>query len=372
MIYTEINRPLYKRDNNGNVRVWQMELGWDSDDIAGHRSHTGIKNGAVVTSEWKMTKPKNVGRSNATTAREQAEAEIAALYVQRLDRGYFEDIANIDNFDKFKPMLAVNYENVSIDFENEVVYTQPKLDGIRCLARKDGLWSRQGKPIVSCPHIVDSLKVFFDKYPGAVLDGELYNHELKDDFNKITSLVRKSKLKDEDYEESARLVEYHIYDCYMDADFGDRYTFLIDMGFQEPVVHVKTRIVNNQETLDSLYGAWIEDGYEGQMVRLNKEYQNKRSKFLLKRKEFITEEFKVISIEEGQGNWSGYIKRFILEMPNGTVCGAGVRGNQDTMKQLFESNDKPDWATVRYFNLTPDGVPRFPVVVDWGKGQRED
>ena len=175
MKYTEMNRPLYKRDNNGNVRVWQMEIGWDSDDVAAHRSHTGIKDGAVVVSEWKMTEAKNVGRSNATNAREQAESEIANLYVQRLDRGYFEDESKIDNFDKFKPMLAVEYNSDKLDF-NQELYAQPKLDGIRCIARKDGLWSRQGKPIVSCPHIEEYLKVFFDKYPNAVIDGELYNH----------------------------------------------------------------------------------------------------------------------------------------------------------------------------------------------------
>lgn len=95
MKYTEMNRPLYKRDNNGNVRVWQMEIGWDSDDVAAHRSHTGIKDGAVVVSEWKMTEAKNVGRSNATNAREQAESEIANLYVQRLDRGYFSHSCGI-------------------------------------------------------------------------------------------------------------------------------------------------------------------------------------------------------------------------------------------------------------------------------------
>lgn len=371
MKYTEMNRPLYKRDNNGNVRVWQMELGWDSDDVAAHRSHTGIKDGAVVVSEWKYTKAKNVGRSNATNAREQAESEIANMYVQRLDSGNFENEADIDSFDKFVPMLAGGYDADKLDF-NQELYAQPKLDGIRCIARKDGLWSRQGKPIVSCPHIEEYLKPFFDKHPGAVIDGELYNHELKDDFNKITSLVRKSKLKEEDFAESERLVQYHIYDCYMDADFDQRIQFLFDQGFEEPVVYVETRQVRDQEELDELYGIAMEAGYEGQMVRLNKEYQNKRSKYLLKRKEFITEEFEVLSVEEGQGNWSGYIKRFILKMPDGTICGAGVRGNQETMKQLFESKVKPDWATVRYFNLTPDGVPRFPVVVDWGQGKRED
>lgn len=376
MNYTEMNRTLYKRDNNRNIRVWSMELGWNNDDVAGHRSHTGIKDGAIVISEWKTTSPKNAGKTNGTNSREQAEAEIAALYIQKLDRGYFDKETDVDGFDKFKPMLAEKYEDITINFDakgrSNEIYSQPKLDGIRCIARKDGLWSRQGKEIVSCPHIEAELKVFFDKYPNAVIDGELYNHQLRDDFNKITSLVRKSKLKPEDYEESARLVQYHIYDCYRDDVFEGRFNFLMTMGFKEPIVYVKTHLIQDQESLDNIYGQYLEDGFEGQMVRINKEYQMKRSKYLLKRKEFITEEFKVIAVEEGQGNWSGHVKRFILEMPNGTTCGAGVRGNQETLHKLFESKETPDWATMRYFNLTPDGVPRFPVVIDWGKGKRED
>jgi hypothetical protein len=59
-------------------------------------------------------------------------------------------------------------------------------------------------------------------------------------------------------------------------------------------------------------------------------------------------------------------------LPNGTQFGAGVRGTQEVMKALFESNDQPNWATLRYFTPTPDGIPRFPVVIDWGLGERED
>jgi DNA ligase-1 len=125
--------------------------------------------------------------------------------------------------------------------------------------------------------------------------------------------------------------------------------------------------------MDQRYGDYLEAGYEGQMIRENAEYeQNKRSKSLIKRKEFLTDEFHVIAVEEGKGNWAGYIKRFILQLPDGREFGAVVRGTQEVMKKLFESNEKPTWATLRYFTPTPDGVPRFPVVVDWGVGQRED
>ena len=85
-----------------------------------------------------------------------------------------------------------------------------------------------------------------------------------------------------------------------------------------------------------------------------------------------TEEFKVVQVIEGQGAWTGYAKRFILALPDGTEFGSGVRGTQAQLKELLESSEKPNWATCRFFELTPDGIPRFPVVVDYGTGERED
>ena len=108
------------------------------------------------------------------------------------------------------------------------------------------------------------------------------------------------------------------------------------------------------------------------MVRNNTPYESKRSKNLLKRKEFITEEFKVVQVIEGQGAWTGYAKRFILALPDGTEFGSGVRGTQAQLKELLENSEKPNWATCRFFELTPDGIPRFPVVVDYGPGERND
>ncbi len=109
------------------------------------------------------------------------------------------------------------------------------------------------------------------------------------------------------------------------------------------------------------------------MIRIEgSEYQKKRSKFLLKRKEFITEEYKVIGVEEGLGNWSGAVKRFKLIDSGGNHFSAGVRGSFNELAQLLECDVYPEWCTLRYFELTPDGIPRFPVVIDWGWGERTD
>ena len=85
-----------------------------------------------------------------------------------------------------KPMLAHKFDNSRVDW-SEPVYIQPKLDGVRCLFTKDGAYSRTGKKFMNVRHIEMSLKSFFDDNPDVVLDGELYNHKLKHDFEKIIS-----------------------------------------------------------------------------------------------------------------------------------------------------------------------------------------
>ena len=144
---------------------------------------------------------------------EQAEKEAQAEWNKKSEKEYFEFINQIDSYDKFKPQLAHDYSKLNPEQKMMLdMISQPKLDGIRCIARKDGLYTRAGKAITTCDHIFLALQPFFDNYPEAILDGELYNHELKEDFNRITSLVRKVKPTQAEAEECAKLVQYHIYD----------------------------------------------------------------------------------------------------------------------------------------------------------------
>ncbi len=365
---------LYKLDSKGKTRVWHCETGTDGTRW-GLRSIAGLEDGKKVTSEWTFVEQKNVGRSNETSLEDQATSEMTSEVQKKKDRGYFTDLKDIDTFDKFKPMLAEKFEDVTVNFAAGNVYSQPKLDGIRCIARADGLWTRSGKEIVAVPHIWESLKPFFDEHPNMILDGELYNHELKDDFNSITSMVRKTKPKPEDLAKSKELVQYHVYDTIVttepNLEFSKRELLRYEAEGSYvrivPTMHVATRA-----GLDSLYEGYLEHGYEGQMVRIDQPYENKRTKNLLKRKEFLTDEFEVIEMLEGQGNWQGCVKHFILPLNSEKNFQAGVRGDMDTLRTLLEKGKKPDWVTLRYFTPTPDGVPRFPVVIDWGFGKRED
>ena len=369
--------PLYKRDSKGKVRIWTMQVGFNNDNEAGIRTISGLVDGQKVTSEWNLTEAKNVGRSNATTAKTQAEFEAQAEWTKNVDKEYFVDVNAIDSYTAFKPMLAHDFTKTPVTSG----ITQPKLDGIRMVVNTRGLYSRSNKEIVAVPHIAEALADFIKDHPTVTLDGELYNHELKDNFQKITSLVRKTvNLGANELAESKELVQYHIYDMFDSANpdmtFMQRYNWIqknVHLVNKKAVgIHlVPVAICETSEEIDVMYGEYTQAGYEGQMIRQDAVYENKRSKGLLKRKEFITEEYEVVEVHEGQGNWAGYAKRLTLKMPNGTTFSSGIRGSQAKLKELLE-NPNIDWATCRYFELSNDGVPRFPVTIDYGTGVRND
>lgn len=342
---------IYKLDSSGKLREW-----WVEGKDRAYRTISGLEGGQAVASEWTTVTGKS-GRSDIV----QTEQEIQSEYTKKLSREYTRDrdkaLSGVKNF--FKPMLAHKYA----DYKDKLVFPmscQPKLDGIRCIASKAGLNSREGKPIVGVPHIQEALVPFFKMHPTAVLDGELYNHDLHDDFNAIVSCVKKQKPSAADLDKSRKLVQYHVYDWPDTNDFSLRVIGLSrELEGSRFIVLVKTIEAKTQAVLDAAYEAFLEAGYEGQMVRLDAPYEQKRSKHLLKRKEFLDGEFDIVRIEEGKGNWSGVAKSVTCKLPDGREFGSGIRGTHEQMAYLLL--EKPKRATIRYFCLTPDGIPRFGV-----------
>ena len=208
---------LYKKTTIGKIQTWQIVTDGDK-----YRTISGQQDGKKIQNNWTTCKPKNVGRSNATTGDEQAIKEAVAKHDKKLESGYHLNVENIDKKRFYEPMLAQDFKNKNRQKEvmgeidesgvGAAVFSQPKLDGIRCIAMREGLFTRTGKKIVAVPHIHEALKPFFELYPNATLDGELYNHEYKDDFNQIIHLVRKVKTTEESLAESREKIQYHIYD----------------------------------------------------------------------------------------------------------------------------------------------------------------
>ena len=196
---------IYKRDFQGRLRVWYAEV---SPDGTQYRTVSGLYDGARTTSEWTQC------RANAqrATAQAQCEFEVDALYRHRLARTYHQTIeATEGGAHFFEPMLAHPLDRKRMGEPH--IYIQPKLDGARCIATADGLFTRQGKEFLSAPHISRALKPYFELHPDAILDGELYGDKMAVDFQRIMSLARKTKnITDADLRESERLLQLHLYD----------------------------------------------------------------------------------------------------------------------------------------------------------------
>ena len=365
---------LYSRDTTGNIRVWFMEQ-----DNKRYRTHSGVKGGQFTITEWTTAEGKNAGKLNETTDIDQATKEIQSKYKKQRETGYFDDVKDVDNFQYFQPMLAHKWK----DYENEFdwtngVYISPKLDGTRCVFTKNGCFSRNGKRFVSFPHIGRELQKLFLANPTLILDGEIYAHKLKNDFEKLMSLARKTKPTPQDLVESENSLQYWIFDCpSVGGTYHERYTFLKKLILENYRDNKWIRLcihtlIKDPAEIESKLQEWIQFGFEGLMCNsYDGKYEQKRSKNLLKYKEFIDEEFTVIEITEGQGNRSKMFGYATLQMKNGKTFDSNARGSEDKYKEILKN--KADYigksATVRYQNLTGDGLPRFPVIVDW---KRED
>jgi DNA ligase-1 len=349
---------LLKIDNTGAVREWGIEVDGDS-----YRTHYGQRGGQIVSTEWTVCEGKNIGRSNETSPEEQALSEVESIIISQREKGYSEKANKV----KFAVMLAKNYS----DYKDKIkysVYSQPKLDGARMYANINGLFSRNHKLFVSTPHIFEELKPYFEKYSDLVLDGECYNPTLKDNFNRIMSLVKKTKPTKEDLEESKKHIQFWIYDV---ADtsmkFSERTQWLKDNIKETNCIKLlPTDIANNQVGLDKLYESYIDAGNEGQIVRLNEKYDMKRSKSLLKRKEFDDAEYEILDIEEGVGNRSGKAGFMRFQTKEGRPFKSNIKADWQTLEEYLTNKDEyiGKMATIKYFGLTcDDKIPRFPYVI---------
>jgi DNA ligase-1 len=352
---------LFARTNTGAIQTWTIEISGNK-----YRTHYGQVDGALQTTEWTICEGKNTGKKNATSAEDQATKEAKATWKKKKESGYVENITKIDEISFTEPMLAKNYDDYKDDLKYPV-YSQPKLDGIRCVVKRDGMWSRNGKAIISAPHVLVALKPFFDRFPDAILDGELYADKFANDFNAICSLVKKTKPTVEDLAESEKNIQYWIYDWILPKTFGDRNSDITTYIVNNNVVRrVPTHLVDTITHLNELYEKYVDEGYEGQMVRTDGPYENKRSKHLLKRKEFQDSEFKILDIVEGVGNKSGMAGHMVFKNHKGIEFHSNIKGDREYLKDLLKNKNKyiGKSATVKYFNLTPDDeIPRFPYTI---------
>ena len=275
-----------------------------------------------------------------------------------------------------KPMLAQGVGDYSrIKDGDWPLYVQPKLDGVRCLIQRDGddmgfairAYSRTGKEWKNIDHILSILAPFFMKHPNIILDGELYNHDLKNDFEKIISLVRKTKPTDEDRLESSEMVQFHCYDIIDETlTFEERNKFL--QGWfpnLDTIRDVDTRMVYNTEEVEAKHEDFLELGYEGSILRQNKPYECKRSYTLMKVKDFSDAEATIIGFVEGKGKRKGTLGKFLMRDADGVEfgCPPGKGYNYKDLSNLLHRAKHyiGAIATFTYFERTKAGSYRHPL-----------
>ena len=275
-----------------------------------------------------------------------------------------------------KPMLAYPVSDKPINYKDKI-FMQPKLDGVRCVIQYDvpkdqphfsgvvTAYSRTGKEWKNINHILKELKPFFIEHPNVILDGELYNHDLRDNFEKIISLVRKSKPTDQDRLEASKLTQFHCYDVIDETTlYHDRQQFIYQNVPQKNcVLHVDTNQVFSEDQAKQVHEQCLNDGYEGSILRTNDNYACKRSHNLRKFKDFSDTEATITSWVEGKGKRVGTIGKFMAIDADGNEFGMPVMDKfkylQDNFKLMQGYVGKT--ATFTYFERTKANSYRHPL-----------
>lgn len=393
----EVGRRLYKYDSKGGLRVWYMEKAGSK-----HRTIHGLQDGALTESDWTQC----VGKQKRSDE-EQALFEITSAYKHGLKREYYETpelAAGVKRF--FKPQLAEKWSETTwekwiarlpkigwaprtdVPYQDTGAYFQPKLDGFCCIAQASGLTSREGQPIIAVPHIMEALQPLFDADPDAVFHGELYNHALKDDFESLQSILKKQKdISEEQFALARELAQFHIYDYaaphVRNLGFSQRSEALLETlsehlpalgrGKETDVTihYVETVPVADEAQLVALFYAAVEDGYEGGIGRLDGPYVQNRCWWVIKIKIFEDDEFEVVDIQPGVGNYSRHAKRVICRLPDGRTFKAGIKGGKKD-RYLIDAfrEEGHKVVTIEFFGYTKAGIPRMGRSTKWHGAER--
>ena len=366
---------LYSRTSHGRIEQWTIQV-----EGANFYTTSGQYPGGKLTESLPtVCSGKNLGRSNATTAEQQAVMEAQAKWDKKRKTGYWEDPADVDKFYFVEPTLATPLDNVKGGLQFPCL-VQCKYNGGCIIADARGLWSRKGERYVSIPHIEEALVPFFIDHPHAILHGEAFNEELREQLNELMSILRTTKpekLTPVFLARSREVIEFFVYDGYCVGDGIGEATpysirkFHIDQelrGERIPYCRwVPTHVCQVEAEVWQHYDALLAAGHEGAIVRYpDSPYEHKRTKQIIKLKPCHDAEAEILAVTEGTGNWTGTGKVFTLRW-NGKEFDATLKGNMEQGRQVL--TEKHQWigrtVTFLYTSLTGLGVPHA-ARVDYG------
>ena len=417
---------LYGTEKNGKTKVWIAKIYLKGKHASAHaKSHAfatiehGQLDGKKQMTIREYTEGKNIGKKNETTPLQQCIAETKRKWTDKRDKESYQEAIQDQvpptstqeqaqtqvqaqtqphpsaSSKKYFPMLAHTFEPTAATAKkNNIIFpcfTQPKLDGLRCIMYRDPVTSelhcqsRTGSYFETMDHIKTSLAPIFAKHPALVFDGELYTTEIP--FEELAGLIKKKKLTPSDHER-LRAIEYHIYDIIDETKpFEERHAMIRKIFAQNAASRMASphayaantdhlpqfiRLVPTTEAktptdFRTQFGEFIEEGYEGIMLRNKKGMYrcNYRSHDLQKYKEFLEDEFPIVGFTQGDGRDKGTII-WICVTKEGKEFNVRPRGSMEHRRKLFETGHKyvGKKLTIIYQELTEEGKPRFPVGKD--------
>lgn len=370
---------LYKKTSTGAIQQWTISVWPEPNGEALIMTEYGQLSGKTQEARDFVSEGKNIGKKNETSAYEQAVLEATSQWEKKLKKSYHQSLeaAEAGEVDAtyvqggISPMLAHPFDKQGHKVKYPA-FVQPKLDGHRCIAMvvegKCTLWSRGRKRITGVPHIESAIEEMlnFDGTQNFVLDGELYSHSHRDNFEDLSSFIRSETPKP-----GHEVVQYWIYDVAVPGPFKDRKEVLdvfdeliIELGVSSLGV-LATFEVESEEDMMEKFGVFLAEGYEGLMIRnADGLYINKRSYDLQKVKEMQDEEFEITDIISGRGKMAD-AAIFVCKTSDGNIFQCVMATSMDERERYLREKDQyiGKMLTVKFQNWSNDGVPRFPVGV---------
>ena len=364
---------LFKKNNN-KIYEWSIILDVKDTIIDIHTIY-GYVGGSLIT----KTKTLEKGKANRSLL-QQATLEAQSKWIDKKEKELYVEVLDETPVVRVRPMLAQTFS-----LKKKYVFplfVQRKYDGIRCIAYLDKdknvvLESRNGVPFYNFDLLKEQVRVLLIEHPTLYLDGELYTNQIP--FETLSGLIR-SKSSVDNYQ-----IQYHIYDYYNTENTMEPYhsrVIRLNEMFSNANANananvigllreVKTEIVKSIEDIYRFHTLYIQEGFEGIMIRHPEGvYEiDKRSKYLCKYKEFVEEEFEIVGFHEGTAGEKGCVIWDCLTR-DGKSFAVRPRGTFEQRKEWFQSADTylGKQLTVVFQEYSQEGIPRFPV----GKAIREN
>ena len=381
---------LFGESSHGKRKMWSVAVS-ERDGTGVITTTHGYEDGKKIINDRVITVGKNIGKKNATTPVAQAISEAESLWNKKRDAGYAAEgvpTATVTTVTTMTPdaviavtaaiadpvtvataVVTVPLPMLAQDYNKRgkhmafPCFAQRKLDGVRCVAiAGKGLFSRNGKSV--SPHLTHIMAEINTLHASTTLDGELYSDDLT--FQEIVGLMKKTTLKAGDAEKIAK-IHLCVYDTIRDGTNAERNTWLQALFASKSFSALRllpTATCASLDDIKTLHAQYVAEGYEGLILRnASGLYKvGHRSTDLQKYKEFMDSEYPVVSFKEGDGVEKGCVI-WVCRTPAGQEFAVRPRGTHEERIEAFKTGGarigQP--LTVRYQELTTDGIPRFPV-----------